>query len=569
MNRSTSFPDMRAVSDRLAHTSDGEQVSTADGSATLSGTPDAPTVTLRDGDLSVVLTHAPHVPAYSLTATVAGQTDSAALTLPEGIVFRLNRLLSDHGLKVNKDWRTGTHVLWVAPRRVLAVQNGIDLTAAMTANGWQVGLGALPVSSPQPAVAPITPDDEVGDPIPAPVSPRAAAGDPMTDFDMGPLAERLNSMTSGFSGRVVMPPLTRAAWYAARNAHRAGHFQVIAMVGPSGTAKTHAAQYLTHEEGLRWVKFDASGAVEPGDWFGTVAVANGSTVMLPSDLLAALVVPGERTLIVDEMNRSNVRALNALLPILDGSGTVVVPQTGQSVPINTDVMIVITANIGFQYGGTEPLDEAVRTRVTAWLDSDYLSEADEVALLMERVANQPFTDEDKRAEKQIRTLKAIEYDPARFTKWDADNLVVFANAVRQDSEAQRVPAVSYRAVQSAGFLIAGGLHPKDAMTVAILNGYRAEGGPKSERNRLKPHVSGIRWQQPAPTPPAAAGDPSAVYSAAADAPCQCGHGPGEHGIGTDISADRACRTCRTAYPFDTLRHCAEYNPTLTLDGAGA
>ncbi|RPJ64564.1 MAG: AAA family ATPase [Acidobacteria bacterium] len=371
--------------------------------------------------------------------------------------------------------------------------------------------------------------------MPSPADPTPAEAVNATD-DQPRQALPMQGIPAAYAGKMVLHRDVHKVWEAARAVTRSGTPMVVAMVGPSGAGKTHAVHALAAAEGLDVVKYDASGVVEPGDWFGTVVLDGNGTRFVASDLLSAITLPGPRVLLIDEVNRANLRALNAMLPLLDGSGTITIPQTGKRERVNLQVQIVVTANIGSAFLATEPLDEAIRTRVGAWIEVDHLSEADEASLLADRVDG----------------LEA----------YDAGTLARLGAAVREAAQNGQHPPVSTRQLLAAARFIAAGLDARLAVDAAVLNGYLAEGGASSERSKVKPHVVGITWKQPLPEPlQGEAGDvfTAADTDAAGRALCQCGHTAEQHGIGTDISASLHCRA-------DGPGHCNAYQPRMTAAG---
>lgn len=398
-------------------------------------------------------------------APTGSAPDGQPVPLDQRWLARANRLLAPDALSLQRDWHTKTHALRYGYRKVVALTTGEAIIAERHGSDWTAHAVPAGSATAAPQMAPLTPET----PPQAEAAPGAAETAPAADLSALQTDAVLDSTPPMYQSEIVLDKGVRKTWESARKSHQRGAHKVVAMIGPSGAGKTHAVHSLAHSEGLPVIKFDASGVVEPGDWFGTVVLDNGRTRFVPSDLLRALEQPGARVLLLDEMNRANLRALNALLPVLDGSGTVTIPQTGRQARIVGDVMVAITANMGSQYLGVEPLDEAIRTRIGVWLEVDHLSYEDEWPLLMRRVSG--------------------------LSEYDAQNLARFGQVVREASanNAGHAP-VSTRQLLAAADLIVDGLPARDAVERCVLDGYSPEGGTRSDRAKVRTHLSGIEWK---------------------------------------------------------------------------
>lgn len=495
-----------------------------DGYADATADADHLTVALTDAETGhrLVLTWATEpTQRWTLTASHPEATDHEPLALPEPLIARANRLMSAEGVTITRDWRTKTHTLRAANRQVIPLTHGDAVAAALTATGWR----AMPERQAATLPAPTTPAPSAPTPSPAPASAPTPA--PTGTSQVMPP----QGIPAAYVGTIVLSKQARAKWDMARAVHRTGEPEVVAMIGPSGAGKTHAVHALAAAEGLDVVKFDASGVVEPGDWFGTVTLDGNGTRFVPSDLLLAITAPGARVLLIDEVNRANLRALNAMLPLLDGSGTVTIPQSGKRERVNRQVQVVVTANIGSAFLGTEPLDEAVRTRVGTWIEVDHLTEDEERRLLLDRVEG--------------------------LSEWDAGNLARLGAVVRASATNGQHPPVSTRQLLSAARKMAVGGDPRLAVEAAVLDGYLSEGGSSSERAKVRTHVAGITWVEPKPVQP---GVPGTVYTGSGT--CRCGHPASDHGIGSDVSVSTHCRVCAHTYPGSAVRQCPAYSEEM-------
>ena len=175
-----------------------------------------------------------------------------------------------------------------------------------------------------------------------------------------------------------------------------GKTTVVCLRGPSGAGKTLHAMKLAAEKGLPFKKFETQGLRDFVDWFGArdLSEVNGATVSeyLPSDLAVCIDANGPyggipRLILLDEITRAETAAaLNAILALTDGHGTVYVPDARKSITVDPTVMWVFTANIGSNFNGALPLDTAVSNRVNKWVVVDYPDAATEAKIVSEQAA---------------------------------------------------------------------------------------------------------------------------------------------------------------------------------------
>ncbi len=306
------------------------------------------------------------------------------------------------------------------------------------------------VAEPAPAAVTVP---ALPEPAPAPVkvapAPRTA---PTGLFRFPALTE---------AGEVVIKPDTAQHLDLLWGMHTAGKRQVIALVGPTGTGKTSLAYRLAARHGVGVMVFDAAGAREFSDWVGTTHLRDGRTEFLPSGFLTAIDADGPfggqpRIVVIDEVNRAESSgALNALIPVLHGFGSLYVPEMGRSVNVDPTVMVVLTANRGTAYAGTVGMDLALQDRVTAWLRLDYLEEKDERALLMSRTG----------------------IDEAQATRLTAAAVRIRDAAGR--GEVVEGGGISTRRLILAGEKVAAGFTLHAAATLSWLESYTDESGERA------------------------------------------------------------------------------------------
>lgn len=174
----------------------------------------------------------------------------------------------------------------------------------------------------------------------------------------------------------------------------AGKRTAALLRGPSGAGKTLAAQTVALRNGLPFRKFDVAGMRDFGDWTGTVSLRETTSGIVtdfsPSQFAEAIMVDGPyggipRLVLLDEITRAETAgSMNGLTAILDGTGTLYVPDARKSIHIDPMVMFVFTANIGASFTGTVELDEAIANRITHWVVVDYPSAAVEANILIEQ-----------------------------------------------------------------------------------------------------------------------------------------------------------------------------------------
>lgn len=417
--------------------------------------PDATYVVVGDDVVVVQIIVHPQTQQVTMEAHAATAAPGDLLRLTEGVVQRVNTLLRGSGWDVRPDWRTNTHTLRSpAGARTRLVQGKAP------ALGWEV---TTTTQTLRPGTAPTRP----------PVAPTVAAGAATTGDGTTP-ASRLGS--GAFDGAVSVPDGVAERWAMARSLRESGAPSVLILQGPPGTGKTHMAMALAEAEGRQVTVVDCFGMNEPMDWFGRVGFADGRTTFIPTPLYWALTMPGPRTIVLDEFNRSSEQAQNALMPMLGGFVTFTTPHDGQQIVIPGDVAFVLTANVGAKHTGTTVVDAAVWDRVAVTSRVPYLDPTVEVQLLVDRVASRG----------------------GALPVWAAETLVRYAGVTRlAEANDGGVTGVSTRQLIATATVY--GRLGGDLFAVVrgmILDRYDDAGGDLSEATIATGLAAGMEWTEP-------------------------------------------------------------------------
>jgi len=442
------------------------------------------TVTSTDHAVSVEVHTTLPGSARALTVNTYDYGKSAARTsIPAEVVQRLNALLRDEGVEVRRDWRTGGHDLrWGQALKAPLLAGGAVRLVAPGATGPGGWSGK---STAKRRTAGTLRTTRAASTVPAPATAAAAVppltasvATPSVGVAQAPAAKPAPAKRAAKPAQsdVIISKDMREAWAEARAMADDGDPCVLFLTGPTGTGKTTTVEALAEAEGLRLIKVNGDGKVEPAEWFGGMAQSvtdeNGQRyyTFAPTEFWEALTSPEPSVVLVDEVNRASVQAAVALLPVFDYTGTVTVPQTGRSERVNKQVQIVCTANVGSEYSvGTQPLDPALSDRLEYRVPFDYLSETDEAGLMMTRFGH-----------------LGLQADQAA-------KVARCAAQIRQSAKSGLHAPLSTRLALRWAHAIAKGADPRRAAERAVLRHYSHEGGGSSEQAKVRTILSGVVW----------------------------------------------------------------------------
>jgi nitric oxide reductase NorQ protein len=170
----------------------------------------------------------------------------------------------------------------------------------------------------------------------------------------------------------------------------------ILLDGPQGCGKTVLARSIADSLGMVFVFFNCGAVVEASDFFVSIQVrasATGAPVtdFVKTDILIAIEEAAEHAdrkylVFLDELNRCQESARNALMPALDSTRRVFHPIENTFVPIPDNVQFIAAVNRGREFSGTFGIDAAQLDRF-APLQMDYPPPAAEVDILAKRHPN--------------------------------------------------------------------------------------------------------------------------------------------------------------------------------------
>lgn len=167
----------------------------------------------------------------------------------------------------------------------------------------------------------------------------------------------------------------------------------ILLDGPQGCGKTVLAKSIAESLGLEFVFFNCGAVVEATDFLATIQVRASSsgapvTDFVKTDVLIKLeeaIVRSDRRYLIflDEFNRCQESARNALMPALDSTRRLFHPIDNKFLQIPDNVQFIAAVNRGGEFTGTFGIDAAQLDRF-APLQVDYMPPDEEMKLLQNR-----------------------------------------------------------------------------------------------------------------------------------------------------------------------------------------
>jgi len=156
------------------------------------------------------------------------------------------------------------------------------------------------------------------------------------------------------------------------------HFKQCALIGPSGTGKTHIVYLVAELAGLPIWEINCGLQTSAYDLFGRY-VGLGKENWIDGQIVSWCRYGG--ILYLDEANMMKQDVATRLNPVLDTRGHLVLTEKdNEIIPRHPTGYTIISMNpYSAEFAGTKPLNAAFRRRMSVWIDFDYLSVGSKIA----------------------------------------------------------------------------------------------------------------------------------------------------------------------------------------------
>ena len=171
------------------------------------------------------------------------------------------------------------------------------------------------------------------------------------------------------------------------------HFKQCALIGPSGTGKTHIAYLVCELTGLPMYEINCGLQTSSYDLIGRY-IGLGKENWIDGPLVSWLKNGG--LMYLDEANMMKQDVATRLNPVLDTRGHMVITEKdGEVVHRSKHGYLMITLNpFSAEFAGTKPMNAAFRRRMTVWVNFDYASVGDRIVPAEAQLIAKKGVDED-------------------------------------------------------------------------------------------------------------------------------------------------------------------------------
>lgn len=156
------------------------------------------------------------------------------------------------------------------------------------------------------------------------------------------------------------------------------YFKQCALIGPSGTGKTHIVYLVSEIAGLPLWEINCGLQTTSFDLFGRY-IGLGKENWVDGQIVSWCRQGG--ILYLDEANMMKQDVATRLNPLLDTRGHLVLNEKdNEIIPRHPLSYVVISMNpFSVEFAGTKPLNAAFRRRMSVWINFDYLSTGSKVS----------------------------------------------------------------------------------------------------------------------------------------------------------------------------------------------
>jgi nitric oxide reductase NorQ protein len=168
------------------------------------------------------------------------------------------------------------------------------------------------------------------------------------------------------------PYLDNGEHYVERIGRALAFFRQCALIGPSGTGKTHIVYLVAELAGLPLWEINCGLQTSVFDLFGRY-VGLGKENWIDGLITSWCRYGG--ILYLDEANMMKQDIATRLNPILDQRGHMVLTEKdNEIIQRHKDAFLIISMNpVSSEFAGTKPINAAMRRRMSVWLNFDYMS----------------------------------------------------------------------------------------------------------------------------------------------------------------------------------------------------
>jgi MoxR-like ATPase len=205
---------------------------------------------------------------------------------------------------------------------------------------------------------------------------------------LNPAMFRFDSALEQLIPKDTPPYLDNGERYVERIARALSYFKQCALIGPSGTGKTHIVYLVAELAKLPLWEINCGLQTSVFDLFGRY-IGLGKDNWIDGLIVSWCKHGG--ILYLDEANMMKQDIATRLNPLLDTRGHMVLTEKdNEIIQRHKDAYLIISMNpFSAEFAGTKPLNAALRRRMSVWLNFDYMSTGEkidekEVNLIMEK-----------------------------------------------------------------------------------------------------------------------------------------------------------------------------------------